>query len=103
MSDLPGRAGPSTLMHLLLQLQASRKLHERMAFAIFRSPMTFFETTPAGRILNRFSRFELPLLMLWRKTAGRLSRSGDSSVQCDILVFGLDGHRACACSLLLQL
>lgn len=53
----------------LLHLQASRKLHERMAFAIFRSPMTFFETTPAGRILNRFSRFEPPLLVSWRETA----------------------------------
>lgn len=38
-------------------LQASRKLHENMAYAIFRSPMTFFETTPSGRILNRFSRY----------------------------------------------
>lgn len=37
-------------------LQASRKLHDRMAYAIFRSPMSFFETTPIGRILNRFSR-----------------------------------------------
>jgi ATP-binding cassette subfamily C (CFTR/MRP) protein 1 len=43
------------LAHISL-LQASRKLHDRMAYAIFRSPMSFFETTPIGRILNRFSR-----------------------------------------------
>ncbi|KAF2196793.1 multidrug resistance-associated protein 1 [Delitschia confertaspora ATCC 74209] len=43
------------ILWIFCSIEASRKLHERMAFAIFRSPMTFFETTPAGRILNRFS------------------------------------------------
>ena len=43
------------LLWIFCSIEASRKLHDRMAFAIFRSPMSFFETTPIGRILNRFS------------------------------------------------
>lgn len=43
------------LLWIFCSIEASRKLHDRMAFAIFRSPMSFFETTPTGRILNRFS------------------------------------------------
>ena len=35
---------------------ASRVLHHRMLSAVLRAPLAFFETTPAGRILNRFSR-----------------------------------------------
>ncbi|XP_054464309.1 ATP-binding cassette sub-family C member 12 isoform X2 [Anoplopoma fimbria] len=37
-------------------LNAATKLHDTMFKKIFSSPMSFFDTTPAGRILNRFSK-----------------------------------------------
>ena len=37
-------------------VRASRKMHASMLYNILRSPMVFFDTTPIGRILNRFSR-----------------------------------------------
>ena len=37
-------------------IYASRKLHDGMLENILRSPMAFFETTPLGRVLNRFSK-----------------------------------------------
>ena len=43
------------VLWIFCAIEAARKLHDRMALSIFRSPMSFFETTPAGRILNRFS------------------------------------------------
>ncbi|KAJ2907230.1 hypothetical protein MKZ38_006524 [Zalerion maritima] len=43
------------ILWIFCSIEASRKLHERMAAAMFRSPMSFFDVTPAGRILNRFS------------------------------------------------
>ncbi|OBA28422.1 hypothetical protein HANVADRAFT_30090 [Hanseniaspora valbyensis NRRL Y-1626] len=36
-------------------IKASRKLHDGMAQAVLRAPMQFFETTPIGRITNRFA------------------------------------------------
>ena len=44
------------VLWIFCSIEASRKLHEKMANAIFRSPMSFFDVTPTGRILNRFSR-----------------------------------------------
>ncbi|XP_042225839.1 multidrug resistance-associated protein 5-like isoform X2 [Homarus americanus] len=37
-------------------LAGASKLHHAMFTSILRSPMSFFDTTPTGRILNRFSR-----------------------------------------------
>ncbi|KAK6460723.1 hypothetical protein DFJ63DRAFT_320856 [Scheffersomyces coipomensis] len=36
-------------------IKASKHFHDTMAQRVLRSPMSFFETTPVGRILNRFS------------------------------------------------
>ena len=37
-------------------VQACVRLHRDMLYRILRSPMTFFDTTPIGRVVNRFAR-----------------------------------------------
>ncbi|BFZ59390.1 ATP-binding cassette glutathione S-conjugate transporter ycf1 [Saitoella coloradoensis] len=44
------------ILWILCGIRSATKLHDDMAYqVIMKSPMQFFETTPIGRILNRFS------------------------------------------------
>lgn len=45
----------SIVLCIFLTIKGSSKLHNIMAKSVLRAPMSFFETTPIGRILNRFS------------------------------------------------
>ena len=45
-----------SLMNLLSALGASRIIHLNTLSSLVRAPVTFFDTTPVGRILNRFSK-----------------------------------------------
>ena len=45
----------SLVQWLLCSISGSKILHQSMLESVLRAPMQFFETTPIGRILNRFS------------------------------------------------
>ncbi|KAG8762089.1 hypothetical protein FRC11_011215 [Ceratobasidium sp. 423] len=46
----------SQIPNIMSTLRASRQLYEKMLRSVMRSPSRFFDKTPSGRILNRFSK-----------------------------------------------
>ncbi|KAF9349549.1 hypothetical protein BGX26_012171 [Mortierella sp. AD094] len=45
-----------TIIDLYGALQAARSLYKKLLFSVVHAPLRFFDTTPVGRIMNRFSR-----------------------------------------------
>ncbi|ODQ67153.1 multidrug resistance-associated protein 1 [Nadsonia fulvescens var. elongata DSM 6958] len=43
------------ILWIFCAIHSAKELHNRMLNSVMRAPMSFFETTPLGRILNRFS------------------------------------------------
>ena len=41
---------------LLVCVRCSKRLHDKMVVALLQAPVLFFDSNPAGRILNRFSK-----------------------------------------------
>ncbi|KAF9993545.1 hypothetical protein BGZ80_005031 [Entomortierella chlamydospora] len=46
----------SIILQVYCGVRSARVLHQEMLHSVLRSPMMFFDTTPMGRILNRFSK-----------------------------------------------
>ncbi|KAL6300043.1 metal resistance protein YCF1 [Sparassis latifolia] len=44
------------LIWVFCAVRSARRLHDSMLYAVMRAPLSFFELTPTGRILNLFSR-----------------------------------------------
>ncbi|KAF8934648.1 hypothetical protein BGZ52_003729 [Haplosporangium bisporale] len=44
------------ILQVYCGIRSARVMHQEMLRSVLRSPMIFFETTPMGRILNRFSK-----------------------------------------------
>lgn len=45
-----------SIWYLWQAIQASKSLHEGMLSSVLKAPLTFFDTTPIGRVISRFSR-----------------------------------------------
>ncbi|KAK9476428.1 P-loop containing nucleoside triphosphate hydrolase protein [Lipomyces japonicus] len=43
------------VLWIFCTIEAARKLHDMMLRRVIRAPMSFFDTTPIGRIINRFT------------------------------------------------
>lgn len=50
-----GRYSRALFFGVVMGLRAAKVLYTKLTLAVLGAPMIFFETTPSGRILNRFT------------------------------------------------
>lgn len=73
-----------SIINLLAGWQASRRIHHASMASLCLAPISFFDTTPIGRILNRFAK--VSRLSAAQLTCVHIHKySGLSDVSCGLL------------------
>ncbi|KAJ2008208.1 hypothetical protein H4R26_000328 [Coemansia thaxteri] len=62
--------GRSVVQWSVCAVRSGRSTHHNMLTAVFRSPMSFFDTTPLGRILQRFAKDQFSIDEIIPRTFG---------------------------------
>ncbi|CAO3569188.1 unnamed protein product [Mortierella alpina] len=65
----------SIVLQVHCAIRSARVLHQKMLHSVLRSPMVFFDTTPMGRILNRFSKDQSTIDEVLPRSFGGYSRT----------------------------
>ncbi|KAF9941830.1 hypothetical protein BGZ67_003920 [Mortierella alpina] len=65
----------SIILQVHCAIRSARVLHQEMLHSVLRSPMVFFDTTPMGRILNRFSKDQSTIDEVLPRSFGGYSRT----------------------------
>ena len=78
--------GSMAVLKLLCALRSSKKLHDESFAALMRSPLSFFELTPTGRILNLFTRDIFVIDEVLQQAIGAFTRTVLSATLREMLL-----------------
>ncbi|KAI8318339.1 hypothetical protein GQ54DRAFT_341905 [Martensiomyces pterosporus] len=80
----------SVIQWAVCAVRSGRTTHNNMLLAVFRSPMSFFDTTPLGRILQRFSKDQNSVDEVIPRTVGQYFQNlTNISFSLVVIIFSL--------------